>query len=1423
MSNGEIRILFVEDVPADMELAEIELLKEGIRFLSVRVDTKAEFLNQLDKFQPDIILTDYVMPSFDGMEVIALTLALKPYIPVIVVTGSINEETAVSCMKAGASDYLLKDKLLRLPFAVNEALVRKANKTSRYQAQAALLKSEERFKAISEVTGEFIWEVDQDGMYTYVNRMSVEALGYTSAEIVGKVHFYDFFLEEEKEEIKAAAFSVFDRKETFRAFRNKIRHKDGRILVLETTGTPILDNSGDILGYRGVDRDVTERVKAEELLKSKNEMLGKTVKQRNLELKHLSDLNDIIVNSVGLAVISTDAKGMIESFNPEAVRLIGYSKEDTVGLLCFRIRESGDEQTDSELQIELTDGTGALHSELKTLFETEMESGSISKEILVIGKNGNSIPVQLTLSVLDNEVGKLQGYVAVLSDITERKRITQALESSEKLFRTMFAEHGAVMLLVDPDTGIIEEANNSAAEFYGYDFDCTPRLSISVINTISREQLSDEMEKAVANKLNYFVFTHRLASGELRKVEVHSTPIIVKGQKLLFSIIHDVTERIKIQEQLEKSEAENKAIVSTVPDLLFRMNTEGLYLESYTNSNSSLYVPREVFIGKNILDILPAELATESLKKIKQAVETKRIISFDYKLEIAGVQRFFENRIVAINDQEVLSIIRDITDRKTMELSLEWNESLLRLMASSSPMAFFVVDNRTDEILYFNERFCEIWGISHLRERMARKELKNNDIIPDCLPVLKDIAAFAESCKPLQFADNRVTIEDYIPFIDGRIIRRFSTQIRGENDEYYGRFYIFEDITERKKAEEQVQLRESYLSAVINNHPGMFWLKDTNGKFVFINDRNNQFMMNANLSEVDVVIDKTDYEFMPADLAEKYGTEDRLVIETHTPFTIEEKFIVDGIEHWYEKFKYPVLDKDGNVIGVSGYSMDITDRKEAEFRLKMQNAAFDSFALAMIITDPDGIIEWVNPAFTKLTGYSIEESIGQKPSLLKSGVQNDDFYLNMWNELISGRVWSGEIINRRKDGSLYFEEETITPVMNDQGEITRFIAIKIDISHRKEMEEALRLSEQRWQFALEGSGDGVWDWNIITNEVYFSGQWKAMLGFGEHELRNELEEWSSRVHPEDLNRCNEDIDAHFKGMTPVYINEHRMLCKDGSYKWILDRGKVVEWNEQNNPARMIGTHTDITQSKELQKKLMDTIEKERELNEMKSRFVATASHEFRTPLASILIICDTLLEYWKRLEEKQISERLAKIKDQTLHLTTVVNNVLQLSRIQQGKLGFNPELYDIIQLCHQSVDSFQSDPISLERIRCKFEVPELKHNIDKGLFIQALTNLLSNALKYSPWNTEVLLHVQLKSNSINISVKDQGIGIPLEEQKHLFVPFFRASNTRLIQGNGLGLNIVRESIRMHGGEITFTSKPGKGSTFNIIIPLSGKM
>lgn len=257
-------------------------------------------------------------------------------------------------------------------------------------------------------------------------------------------------------------------------------------------------------------------------------------------------------------------------------------------------------------------------------------------------------------------------------------------------------------------------------------------------------------------------------------------------------------------------------------------------------------------------------------------------------------------------------------------------------------------------------------------------------------------------------------------------------------------------------------------------------------------------------------------------------------------------------------------------------------RGRLESRLRLFEVALDSAANGIVITNPSGHIEWVNAAFAQMTGFSVHEVLGRNPNdLVKSGKQSHAFYQQMWETILSGRVWRGELVNRRKDGSLYDEALAIAPVTARDGSIRNFVAIKQDITERKSGELQRQKSEQQLELALVGSGLGLWDWHVPSGELAFSERWCAMLGYRMEEIAPHIRSREQLVHPEDWPRVRAALDAHLTGETSAYESEHRLRHKDGHWVWVLDRGKVVVRDPQGNPQRAAGTHLDISGQKHL--------------------------------------------------------------------------------------------------------------------------------------------------------------------------------------------------------------------------------------------------
>lgn len=283
-----------------------------------------------------------------------------------------------------------------------------------------------------------------------------------------------------------------------------------------------------------------------------------------------------------------------------------------------------------------------------------------------------------------------------------------------------------------------------------------------------------------------------------------------------------------------------------------------------------------------------------------------------------------------------------------------------------------------------------------------------------------------------------------------------------------------------------------------------------------------------------------------------------------------------------------------------GMVRDITERVEAEQALQRLNAeleqrvvertrqwrksadllqaVIDGATDAIFLKDREGRILLFNRAAATFVGRPVEDVLGRTVAELFGQTASGAIRKAELEVITSGKASTIEETLPVKGGSRLFLA-TRSPYRDDEGNIIGLIGISRDITEKRRAEEALRDSEARWQFAVDGAGDGIWDWDIPSNKVFYSRQWKAMLGYADEEVGSTLEDWSVRVHPDDLDRCRQAVESHLKGDTPDFVFEYRMLAKSGAWCWILSRGKAVERAADGSPLRVIGTHTNITERK----------------------------------------------------------------------------------------------------------------------------------------------------------------------------------------------------------------------------------------------------
>lgn len=642
---------------------------------------------------------------------------------------------------------------------------------------------------------------------------------------------------------------------------------------------------------------------------------------------------------------------------------------------------------------------------------------------------------------------------------------------------------------------------------------------------------------------------------------------------------------------------------------------------------------------------------------------------------------------------------------------------------------------------------------------------------------------------------------------------------------------------------------------------------------------------------------------------------------------------------WVEVCSSPVLISNKHLL----FSIihDISERKAAEDQLRKLSSAVEQSPNSIIITDASGNIEYANPEFTRITGYSVEEVIGKNPRIFKSGKTDPLVYKNLWETILSGNQWHGALQNKKKSGELYWESVNISPVFDTNGMITHFTAIKEDISERIKREDQLARLILTLR-ALRDVGDAIIHASdeqqflnkackIIVDDCGHPLVWigfaenneektiKAVADFGFDKGFFETQKmvWSDtefgsgpsgtairtgnityikdmlsdpRFKPwrkeavkrsfasavalplknkgktfgaisiyakepdsisnDEMNLLSELADDLAQGIAILRLKDahataeeelkkHRdhledlvlqrtdelskanQILKDAQAEVELHKTHLEELVKQRTEeldAANSMLKLEMDKEKQVELLLEEALEKERELNALKSHFISTTSHEFRTPLTAILSSMQLIQRYRTKWSDDQIEEQFTKVKNAVFNLTNLLDDILTLSHEDSGRIIFNPKEIDLYQFCIEVLEEIKHLQLSTHKFNYEFTSANRNFVLDPKLVRFIMVNLVSNAFKYSPAGGRVKLIISSSPSNIEIIVQDEGIGIPPGDLENLFNPFFRAGNTGEIEGTGLGLSIVKRSVELHNGTIKCDSRPNFGTKFAVILP-----
>jgi signal transduction histidine kinase len=367
--------------------------------------------------------------------------------------------------------------------------------------------------------------------------------------------------------------------------------------------------------------------------------------------------------------------------------------------------------------------------------------------------------------------------------------------------------------------------------------------------------------------------------------------------------------------------------------------------------------------------------------------------------------------------------------------------------------------------------------------------------------------------------------------------------------------------------------------------------------------------------------------------------------------------------------------------------------------------------------------------------------------------------------------------------------------------------------------EQIKEQKERLDLALQAANILIWDWDARRTNVLLGGSWAIILRVGEETRALTLDELAQMVHPDDLPKVKQALSDCVNGGHTDYEAEHRVKTLAGGWVWSKSRGKVIERDERGRPLRMTGVNVDIDDIKRAEVEALIAVQREKELSELKSKFVSTASHEFRTPLATMLSSAELLEHYSENLSQAERTNLLQTIQGGAKRMSEMIDDVLSLGRAESGVLKLNLERMDLRELCNKVVAEFRiaQGKDHLISLVDRFDLPQV--NMDERLLRHILNNLLSNAAKYSPTGSEIMFSLARRQERAVIEIQDHGIGIPEADQPRLFESFQRASNVGVRQGTGLGLAIVKKCVELHGGEISMNSAVGAGTRFTVVLPV----
>lgn len=486
----------------------------------------------------------------------------------------------------------------------------------------------------------------------------------------------------------------------------------------------------------------------------------------------------------------------------------------------------------------------------------------------------------------------------------------------------------------------------------------------------------------------------------------------------------------------------------------------------------------------------------------------------------------------------------------------------------------------------------------------------------------------------------------------------------------------------------------------------------------------------------------------------------------------------------------------------------IVKKMQSDEKIQKLLMGVEQSPVSIVITNTKGEIEYVNPWFSEVTGYSREEVIGQNPRILKSGFTPHNEYVTIWEQIASGEKWKGIFHNKKKNGELYWESANISPIQNARGEITHYIGIKENITAQIAADKKIKESEEKYRLILQTSRDLIHILDLDGNLIEFNSAFLTHLGYTEEDVKNlNVNQWDAQWNQIELEKIIPDLIKNPKIFETVHKRKDGLLVNvEISATGIMIKDQFF----------LYAAARDITVRKKNELILTEIRKKLKDSNTTKDKFFSIIAHDLKGPIGNINSILEIVTSKENEISKQENDKFMSMLKISAKNVMSLLENLLTWSRSQRGDIDFNPKKYALNEIVNSNVSLFSSMAANKNILLKNSIEDKVSAFFDFEMMNTVFRNLISNAIKYTRENGEVNISAVETKDFTEFVVRDNGIGMSEVIRDGLFrldVKQASIQGTKGEHGSRLGLILCKEFIDKHRGSITVKSKPNQGSEF----------